>query len=150
MERYALLSPPDTNDVYTVDTVITSAEAPAPELGDWVPCGNAGPGFTTADRETFDPPAVAPTPRHITRLAFLSRFTDAEAIAIDLASIGATVEAAAMRRYMSKVEASTYIDLDRVDTRDGVEAMEAGGFLAAGRAAEILDAPVADAERYKG
>ena len=35
----------------------------------------------------------------ITRLAFVDRFTDAEAVAIDLASIGATVQAASIRRY---------------------------------------------------
>lgn len=78
----------------------------------------------------------------ITRLAFLSRFTDAEAITLDLASQGATVEAATMRRYLSKVNAATFIDLSRADTRGGVQALEAAGILAAGRALEILDAPI--------
>lgn len=98
-------------------------------------------------------PAPAPAaiePRHITQLAFLNRFTDAEAIAIDLASQGATVEAAAMRRYQAKVSAATFIDLDREDTRAGVEALEAVGLLPEGRAAEILDAAVADGERWRG
>ncbi len=93
-------------------------------------------------------PAVAPPPvRHVTRLAFLSRFTDAEAVAIDLASIGATVEAASMRRYMAKVNAATFIDLDRPDTRAGVQQLEAVGLLAAGRAAVILDTPIESDER---
>lgn len=78
----------------------------------------------------------------ITRLAFLSRFTDAEAIALDLASIGATVQAATLRRYMSKVNAAAFIDLGREDTRAGVLALESMGILAAGRALEILDTPV--------
>jgi hypothetical protein len=89
----------------------------------------------------------APSVRHITQLAFLSRFTDAEAVAIDLASIGATVEAASMRRYLSKVNAATFIDLNRPDTRAGVQSLEAGGVLVAGRALEILDAPIQPEER---
>ena len=96
-------------------------------------------------------PDFVPLPeRAITRLAFLDRITDAEAIAIDLARQGATVQAAAMRRYMSKVEAATFIDLDRPDTRAGVQALEAAGLLIEGRALEILDAPVLDHERPRG
>lgn len=96
------------------------------------------------------PDSVHLPERAITRLAFLDRFADEEAIAIDLASIGATVDAAAMRRYMSKVNAATFIDLDRADTRAGLQALEAGGLLGTGRALEILDAPVQDVERYRG
>lgn len=78
----------------------------------------------------------------ITKLAFLSRFTDAEAVALDLASIGATVEAASLRRYMAKVNAASFIDLSREDARLGVQALEPMGILSAGRALEILDAPI--------
>lgn len=85
--------------------------------------------------------------RRVTRLAFLNRFTDQEAIAFDLASIGATVQAASMRRFMSKVNAATFIDLNRPDTRAGVEALETAGLLAAGRAAEILDADIKPGEQ---
>ncbi len=92
------------------------------------------------------PPAPPPV-RHITRLAFISRFTDEEAVTLDLASIGATVQAASLRRYLNKVNAATFIDLDRPDTRAGVQALEASGVIAAGRAAVILDAPVQPAER---
>lgn len=101
-------------------------------------------------RELVRPPLVETVPRHITRLAFLTRFTDAEAIAIDLASIGATPQAAAMRRYLSKVNNAEHIDLDRDDTRAGVLALEAAGLLDVGRAMQILDAPVQDHERDKG
>jgi len=104
----------------------TTAEVPRPE---WVP--------------------AAPV-RHITRLAFMDRLTDAEAISIDLASIGATIEAAKVRRAMEKVRAATYIDLNRADTRAGVQAMETAGLLAPGRAAEILDAPIQAHEVYEG
>lgn len=95
------------------------------------------------------PVAIAPD-RHITQLAFINRFSDSEAIAIDLASQGATVQAAAMRRYQAKVNAASYIDLDRPDTRAGVQALEAAGLLAPGRALTILDAEVQEQELYRG
>ena len=85
----------------------------------------------------------------ITRLAFLSRFTDEEAVALDLASIGATTEAATLRRYQSKVNAASFIDLSREDTRANVLALEPMGILAEGRALEILDAPIQDHEVYR-
>ena len=92
---------------------------------------------------TAPPPAPEPELQsQITRLAFLSRFTDEEAIALDLASQGATVEAATLRRYLSKVNAASFIDLSREDTRAGVLALGQIGILAEGRALEILDAPV--------
>ena len=100
----------------------------------------------TGEFEAVEPVPV-PELRQITRLAFLDRFTDAEAVAIDLASMGATVEAASVRRYLSKVNAATFIDLDRADTRAGVQALEAGGLLGEGRALEIMDAPVEQHER---
>lgn len=85
----------------------------------------------------------------ITRLAFLNRFTDAEAVAIDLASIGATPEAALIRRFMSKVNAASYIDLAREDTISGVNAMEQAGLIGAGRASIILGPPINEIERWK-
>ena len=133
-----------------VKVIIASATDPDGINGAWIACGDAvSPGWTY-DGTVFAPPAPQPEVRHITRLAFLSRFTDAEAVAIDLASIGSTVPAASMRRYTTKVNASTFIDLDRADTRAGVTALEGAGLLAAGRALVILDAPVQDFERYRG
>ena len=88
------------------------------------------------------PPPVVPTERNVSRKAFLSRFTDAEAIDIDLASIGATREAATVRRYLSKVNAAQRIDLADDETRTGVHALEAAGLLQPGRALVILDAPI--------
>lgn len=104
-----------------------------------------GPGDTYIGSGVFEKSSVE-LPSNITVLAFLSRFTDAEAIAIDLASIGATVEAATLRRYMQKVSAAKFIDLNRADTRAGVQALELMGILAAGRAAQILDTPIAEIE----
>jgi hypothetical protein len=94
-----------------------------------------------------DPPEPIVQSRHITQLAFMTRFTDAEAIALDLASIGATVEAASMRRYLDKVKVAKHIDLDRADTRAGVQMLETIGLLAAGRALQILDTPIEPEER---
>lgn len=132
--RYALI----VNDV--VSTVVEQDDFPAIE-GMWVLCPlTAGPGFSYRDGTFSAPFEVAK--RHITHLAFISRFTDAEAIAIDLASMGASVEAAAVRRYLAKVGAAKFIDLDFPDTRAGVAALEAGGLLGAGRAAEILDTEI--------
>lgn len=106
-------------------------------------------GQTWADDEWVSPAPVAAV-RHITRLAFLQRFLDSEAIAIDLASIGATTQAAGVRRYLSLVNAATYIDLDRPDTRAGVIALESLGLINAGRAEVILDAPLSAGERPGG
>lgn len=112
-----------------------------------------GFAFADFDHVEFEPDAPPAPPAEsfkITRLAFLNRFTDAEAIAIDLASQGATVPAASMRRYMQKVNAATYIDLGRADTRAGVQALEAAGLLAAGRATVILNTPPTAEEAWNG
>jgi len=88
-----------------------------------------------------DQPVAQPGTR-ITKLAFLSRFTDEEAINIDIASIGATKPAATVRRYLNLVDAATFIDLGTEKLRTNLEALEASGLLAEGRAAEIIDAPI--------
>lgn len=99
----------------------------------------------------------APESRHITGLAFRNRFTRAEKIAIELAALddpsapmAQRQASAALRADLKDQESATYIDLERADTRAGVQALEAAGLLAAGRALEILDAPVQAHERAKG
>ena len=115
---------------------------------------NIGIGWSWSQNEGFsvplpEPVQSQPLPTKITQLAFISRFTDAEAIALDLASIGATVEAASIRRYMQKVNAATFIDLSRADTISGVNQLEAVGLIGPGRAEVILTAPITDLERAK-
>ena len=105
-----------------------------------------GPGGFVAPEPVAEQ-MPAPAQRHLSQLGFLNRFTDEEAIGIDLASIGATVEAAGMRRYTAKIQAAKFIDLDMSDTRNGVQALEAAGLIAPGRALEILDAAVQEGER---
>jgi hypothetical protein len=113
----------------------------------------AGWEFATHEHAALpEEPAPAPPPAppvRITRLAFLNRFTDAEAIQFDLASMGANPQAAAMRRYMQKVNAAEFIDLQRTDTRAGVLAL-AGSLLTAERAAAILDTPPEPHEVFNG
>ena len=109
---------------------------------------------------TPPPPVIeppAPEVRHITKLAFRNRFTMREKVAIELAGninpndpVQKQQLAATVCASNADVAASTYIDLDRPDTRDGVKLMEDFGLLAAGRASEILDNPVQEFERYKG
>lgn len=112
---------------------------------------HVGPGFLF-DGSVFSAPEPVEQPQdwRITRLAFLNRFTDAEAIGIDLASQGATVQAAAMRRYQAKVSAATFVDLSDPNTRNGVIALEDAGLLADGRADVILNTPVQPHERPTG
>lgn len=140
MNRYALVIGG------AVATVVEALSAPTVDMGGaWVQC----PAWVSVG-DTHDGTAchrtVVAEQRHITQLAFLSRFTDAEAVAIDLASIGATAPAAGLRRYLAKVNAAKHIDLDRADTRAGVQALEAASLLAAGRALQILDGPVQPSE----
>ena len=90
----------------------------------------------------------------ITRLAFRNRFTMVEKAGLEMAGLddpsapmAQRQQAAMLRAYLADVAAASFIDLQRPDTRAGVEQLEALGLLAEGRAAEILDAPVQPAER---
>lgn len=99
--------------------------------------------------EVYDPQFYPRTPHlgtQITRLAFLNRLTDAEAVSIDLASIGETQEAATVRRVMSKVNAAKFIDLADPDTVNGINYLLSAGLLTAERGNEILTAPVQEKE----
>lgn len=86
----------------------------------------------------------------ITQLAFLNRFTDDEAVDIDLASVGNTREAALLRRYLQKVSAATFIDLSRQDLADDLQKLASFNLLTQARVDTILTAPILDHEVYKG
>lgn len=86
----------------------------------------------------------------ITQLAFLNRFTDDEAVDIDLASIGNTREAALLRRYLQKVNAATHIDLSRQDLSEDLQKLVNFNILTQERVDMILSAPIQPHEIYKG
>ena len=104
--------------------------------------------YRLVELEELQPPPVVKT--QLSRLGFLNRFTDAEAINIDLLSIGATVPAATLRRFMQKVYNATYIDVGLQETIAGVTALETMGIIAVGRAAQILSTTITEGERYRG
>lgn len=110
----------------------------------------------TAVMEATDETNILPT-RHVTKLAFRNRFTQAEKVAIEIAQLdnpAAAMQqramAAALRASQQDIACATYIDLDRADTRSGVQQLEAVGLLTVGRATQILDAEISNEERYKG
>ena len=99
-------------------------------------------------------PPAEPEPQRITRLAFRNRFTAAEKVALEIAALDnpaaampARAQAAALRANQADLAAATFVDLQRADTRAGVQMLEAAGLLAAGRVLEILDAEITPEER---
>ena len=90
----------------------------------------------------------------VTRLAFRNRFTSSEKIAIEFACLDdpaapmpQRLQAAALRAHQADLAAATFVDLEREDTRAGVQVLEAAGLLTEGRALEILDAQILPEER---
>lgn len=92
--------------------------------------------------------------RHITVLALRNRFTQAEKVGIDLASIDNPAAdmavrqvAAGLRVAQADLAAAAYIDLDRPDTRVTIQGIETNGLVGVGRALEILDNEIQPHER---
>lgn len=84
----------------------------------------------------------------ITVLAFRNRFTQAEKVAIELASLdnpSAPMQqrqlAAVLRVMAADLAVATFVDLNRPETRAGVQQLEAFGIIGPGRANEILNTP---------
>jgi hypothetical protein len=102
------------------------------------------------------PSAPIPEVRYVTKLGFRNRFTPAEKVAIEIASLdvptasmSARQLSAGLRSALKDQQSATYIDLDRDDTRKGVQMLETAGIIASGRSAIILDSVITDEERYK-
>lgn len=108
------------------------------------------------EERAAEPAPVAP--RHMTVLAFRNRFTKSEKVRVELAAIDdptADLEqrqrAATVRVGQADLAAATYVDVDRADTREDVQAFETMGLLdAPGRALAILDDEIQAHERYYG
>lgn len=154
------VDPIDTGDSWeTPAQVIPKAVAAGAQVVDAELPADFSPARYTWNGTDVVPVPTAPQeppPRRITKLAFRNRFTVAEKVAIDLASIddpssgaAARQQAAAVRVSLADAAAATYIDLSRDDTRAGVLFLESAGILSAGRAVEILDAEIADSERLQ-
>lgn len=80
-------------------------------------------------------PQAAPVARILTRLEFLDRFTDTELAGI----LAAGAQSTAIQVWIKKLELAGEVDLDSPRTVAGVQALEAAGLVAAGRAAQILE-----------
>lgn len=147
MARYRVTRKSDSAHVYEY-------EAAAPV--EWI-----GMEFATHDHDPIAEPAPspppAPAPVRVTKLAFRNRFTQAEKVAIELtaadnpaSSAPARQLAAALRAQLADQRDALWIDLQRADTRAGVQQLEALGLIGAGRAAVILDTPPTPLEVYVG
>lgn len=89
----------------------------------------------------------------ITVLAFRNRFTQPEKLTIEMASLdnptGTAQQrqmAAMLRVFTTDVAVATFIDLSRLETRQGVMMLEQAGIIGTGRALQILDTPPAAIE----
>ncbi len=100
----------------------------------------ADEGFVSANYANYRlvEEQVAPPPHTpLSKLEFMNRFTDAE-----LATIySAAKQSVAVEIWLEKFKLASEIDLSDQRTIDGINALEASGLLAAGRAAEILACP---------
>jgi hypothetical protein len=134
--------------------IIEVADYPKLKDGVWE-CGNRR--FIDDDGTRYEVIEAEPQPtvdKHITRLAFRKRFTQAEKIDIEMASIDdpaapidARKQAAALRVDLRDTDSATHIDLARQDTREGVIGLELFGLIGQGRAFAILDAEIQPEER---
>lgn len=144
------------NDGIVTNVIISDAWPGAIDVTDTDP--RPGPGwrydgvaFAPPD---YSPPAPVAESRIITNLAFDLRFTAAERVAVEMASLddpsadmGARQQAAYIRVSLQRADKASWVDLDAEVTRTSVQQFEARGLIAEGRATEILDAPVQDSER---
>lgn len=96
----------------------------------------------------------SPEERKIAPKSFLSRFTNAEYVDIDLASIDdpqgteqERIQAATLRLFLTKVNSARFIDLDDDETIQGINTLVQFDLLTSVRAYEILNDEVKEKER---
>lgn len=135
MNRWALI------DGNTVANVVEQDSQPQIG-GTWVDITgqHVGPGYTY-DGSTFSPPP--PPPNIITKIAMLTRFTDAEYVGI-LAASKTDIEVEAWK---VKFDAASTISLDDSRTQSGVAMLVSKNLLTQARADAILTDPVQPDER---
>ena len=91
------------------------------------------PNGSTARELRFEPAAVPV--RVITKLAYMSRFTDTELAGIYTAAKSVVQ----VEIWLEKFKLASEINLDDPATASGLQTMEAAGLIACGRAAAILN-----------
>lgn len=155
--------------------VIESATDPDGINGEWIACGNAGPGWTY-DGATFSPPAVvAPVvAQHATKRAFQNRFpkmpngisTKYDAMRMFLsddgyaASLGATGSDLYELRMLittgvERMNASPFVDMAPAAEAAGLTALlmqssiPAAFRLTAGERTTMMETALTEDERYK-
>ena len=81
----------------------------------------------------------------LTRLQFRNRFTAQEKAMLELAAMddataptAQRLQAASLRAYLADLAAAEFVDLSDASTVAGVQALEAAGLLAKGRAAKVI------------
>lgn len=94
--------------------------------------------------------------KKITKLAFRNRFTLTEKVTIELAAVDNPSDpmekrqlAAVLRANMADQRDATFIDLNDIVTRQGVQMLETYGLIGPGRASQILDREILATERLK-
>lgn len=123
-----------------VANVVEQDEAPTLP-GEWVACGNAGPGWAYSGGNFTAPAVVNPTEWLIDVGPFFDRFGAAK-INI-LASANATVQA-----LVRDLQIRKWVDLERADVAAGIDALIALGVSGVDGALKtaVLTTPVAAAE----
>lgn len=115
-----------------------------------------GKRYDQATGRWLDGPGTQPgeSTRRVSVLAFRKRYSMAERAAIEWAAVDRAElpqtqrqQAAALRATLADIAAASFIDLDDPDTIAGTQMLESMGLIAAGRAAEILSAPVQEVEK---
>lgn len=97
----------------TIDVVIDCEDQPGAEHGEWVACGDAGPGWTTEDKVHFSPPVpTAPTVDPCQWLIDLGPFYDRFGAA-KMAVL--TSSDAGVKAILNDVSVRKWIDLQRAD-----------------------------------
>ena len=96
-------------------------------------------------RVAEDGTLVLLAPTRLTRLQFRNRFTAQEKAQLELAAMddpsaepAQRLQSASLRAYLADLAAAEFVDLAEQSTVAGVNALEAAGLLAEGRAAEVL------------
>lgn len=120
-----------------VHVILCDAEFASKLPGEWLPSPDGvGIGWYCISG-VFSSPGTNPdisVNRTITKLVYTQRFTQAERIGIRSAAAVSPV----VQDYIELLVLAQDVNLDHPETISGVNALEAAGLLAPGRAAEIL------------